>query len=45
MVETQSSWTCALKCAAPCLGICLVDTASPVMDAIGTSTGYAGGYV
>ncbi|HEK9103891.1 TPA: huazacin family RiPP peptide [Bacillus pseudomycoides] len=37
-------WGCALKCAAPCLGVCAIDTASPIMDAVGTASGYAGGH-
>ncbi|WP_309345207.1 huazacin family RiPP peptide, partial [Bacillus cereus] len=43
-IQRDDYWGCALKCAGPCLGVCAIDTASPVMDAIGTASGYAGGH-
>ena len=39
----KSAWRCGLLCFAPCFGVCAVDTASPILDAIGTASGYAGG--
>ena len=39
----KAAWRCALICFAPCLGVCALDTASPVLDAIGTASGYASG--
>lgn len=36
----MNGWLCAIKCAAPCLVVCLIDTASPLMDAIGTGSWY-----
>ncbi|WP_156779978.1 MULTISPECIES: huazacin family RiPP peptide [unclassified Geobacillus] len=43
-VKPDGVWMCALKCAAPCLGVCAIDTTSPIMDAVGTTSGYASGY-
>ncbi len=40
-VSPDSAWWCAVKCAAPCLAFCLLDVASPIMDAIGTVSFYA----
>lgn len=39
----KKGWQCAIICFSPCFGVCAVDTASPIMDAIGTASGYAGG--
>jgi hypothetical protein len=39
----KSAWKCGLLCFAPCFGVCAFDTASPVLDAIGTASGYANG--
>ena len=39
----KSVWRCTLSCIAPCFGVCALDTASIVMDAIGTASGYASG--
>jgi hypothetical protein len=35
---------CTIMCAAPCLGLCMADTVSPVLDAVGTTSGYYTGY-
>ncbi len=38
------SWMCGVGCTATCVGGCVVDTVSPVLDVISANLGIAGCY-